>query len=69
MSQHAPRSRERSTGRYGFDGGFDRLCACGQPLGMHLAEAPHPGMVEVNGVITDNGCSKFRPSRKKVRRP
>lgn len=63
-----PQSRERHTGRYGFVGKFDRLCVCGQPLGLHLAEAPHPGLVDVNGVLADSGCPRFRPARTKSKR-
>ena len=35
------RDRERSTGRYGWGGDNRRLCTCGHPLAVHLAEPPH----------------------------
>lgn len=31
-------TRERGTGRYSYDGRWDRLCVCGHPLGEHAAE-------------------------------
>jgi hypothetical protein len=31
-------NREVGTGRYAFDGGFERLCVCGHTLGQHTAE-------------------------------
>jgi hypothetical protein len=34
-------SKRNRAGRYTFDGNWSRLCACGQPLGMHTDVAPH----------------------------
>lgn len=33
----ADQNRERGIGRYTFDGGLERLCGCGHPLGIHTA--------------------------------
>jgi hypothetical protein len=38
MTKRARQNRERGTGRYAFDGEFDRLCECGHTLGVHTAE-------------------------------
>lgn len=49
-------SRDHRTGRYGFEGKWDRLCVCGVRLGEHDAEPPHAGQ--------ENDCPKFRPKRR-----
>ncbi len=62
--------RERSTGRYGYDNRFERICArCGYRLGVHTAEAPHTidDDVDAQGRLGNGGthveCSGFRPSK------
>lgn len=55
--------RNRRDGRYTFDGNLDRLCVCGQTLGLHGAEAPHPGNAIIDGVLTETDCPRFRPAK------
>lgn len=64
--------RERETGRYGFDGDFERLCVCGHPLGLHTAEAPHECLaIDAHSIDTerfqrplpDCDCIRFKRSR------
>jgi len=61
-------NRERSTGRYSFDGDLDRLCVCGHPLGLHMGEAPHDCAVSTFSDIDPNkaecDCPRFRPARR-----
>ena len=58
------KARERATGRYSFDGNWDRLCVCGHKLAVHLAEAPHDcDSASHHGPACD--CPKFRPARGK----
>lgn len=54
--------RERSTGRYGFDGQFDRVCTCGHTLGNHTAVAPH-SCIEGDFSDVSCDCAKFRPAK------
>lgn len=61
--------RDRSNGRYTFDGNMERLCVCGHTLGKHCAEAPHDCLAHSMSDATPDEkacqCPKFRPSRKK----
>ena len=55
-------SRNARTRRYQYSTDFDRVCAtCGQRLGVHSAEAPHPVDDLIDG---RNECPGFRPMRK-----
>ncbi len=58
--------REKATGRYGFEGDFDRLCVCGHRLGVHLAKAPHECVREEAGKSDGCGCVRFRVQRKRT---
>ena len=71
--------RDRSTGQYGFQGDWNRLCVCGHELGFHGGEAPHEcfnedrlnigsgdGLDAKRVPPTTCACRRFRPSRKKV---
>jgi hypothetical protein len=63
-SKPAPRrARERATGRYGFEGDWERLCTCGHTLGHHLAEAPH-GCIESDFADVECDCERFRPAKR-----
>lgn len=48
-------------GKYDFDGGWDRVCACRHTLGNHAAAYPH------DCLIGDCACAKFveLPKRRK----
>lgn len=64
MAKHqggAPRqNRDRSNGRYSYDGNMDRVCArCGQTLGIHTAEAPH----DIDDGFIGRYCKGFRPAK------
>ncbi len=66
LSAVAPRSREKQSGRYGFEGGLERVCVCGHTLGAHTAAAPHEcGTVDprVHPEAVGCECRRFRPSR------
>jgi len=55
-------TRERSSGRYSYDGQWDRVCArCGLTLGQHTAEAPHIVDDMIEGVQRE--CKGFRPTK------
>ncbi|HYE90076.1 MAG TPA: hypothetical protein VEA38_03605 [Terriglobales bacterium] len=59
--------RDAQTGRYGFEGQWDRLCVCGHRLGVHTADAPHECMVrDFDKTAAPCDCMKFRPSRKRA---
>jgi len=63
--------RDRRSGRYTYEGQYQRLCVCGHVLGQHLAEAPHGCIQEdERGVIGGAACpcERFRPSRAKMER-
>jgi hypothetical protein len=59
-------SRNARTRRYQYSTDFDRTCAtCGQRLGIHSAEAPHP----VDDLINDaKECPGFRPVRRAAKK-
>jgi hypothetical protein len=60
-------SRDRKTGRYSFEGDWDRVCVCGRRLGDHDAEAPHGfGDLSMDSRELPD-CSRFRPSRPEKR--
>lgn len=58
------RPREKRSGRFTFDGNFERPCVCGHIFGVHTAAAPHECM---NGDTGAGGsgepcdCTKFKP--------
>lgn len=54
-------TRERSTGRYGFDGNWERLCTCGHRLGFHTGVAPH-SCIASDFIKCDCECTRFRPA-------
>ncbi len=56
--------RSRKTGRYSFEGQWDRLCKCGHPLRHHLAEDPH-GCIAGDFGADDCDCERFRPASAK----
>ena len=56
------RPRSRQTGRYTYEGQWDRLCRCGLTLGQHTAEAPHIVDDMIDGVRRE--CPGFRPKGK-----
>jgi hypothetical protein len=63
-------NREKGTGRYAFDGDFDRLCTCGHRLGQHTADRgrdPETGKMMQPCIIGDDGrthcdCACFKPA-------
>lgn len=56
-------SRDSKTGKYSYEGNWDRLCVCGHSLGeYHTAEPPHPCGNNGTGLI-DCDCTKFRPAK------
>jgi len=59
------RPRERATGRYGFEGDYERLCVCGHKLGAHAAQAPHDCFNSDTGLKGATGetceCKRFGP--------
>lgn len=56
-------NRARRTGRYTFEGNWDRLCTCGRTLGVHDAEAPHPfGDYSLDSQALPE-CNAFKPAR------
>ena len=57
------RSRSKATGRYGYDGNFDRLCVCGHRLGVHTSESPHIIDDIIDGIRVS--CVGFKPRRMK----
>lgn len=75
------RQREVGTGRYTFEGEWDRLCVCGHTLGVHSAvrlRIPETGEM-LQDCLTGTGadedrsldgkfcdCTIFRPSRKRL---
>jgi hypothetical protein len=54
------RSRYKSTGRYSYQGNYDRMCECGRKLGDHDAEPPH-GCYNVDDKPE---CNEFKPAKK-----
>lgn len=62
----ADQIREPTTGRYAFDGKWERLCTCGHKLGAHIAGGFECG-TDPNGYPETRGCNcqRFRPSRKR----
>lgn len=48
-------ARDPKSGRYAFDGNFERMCKCGHALGLHL----HGGH---DCLETPCDCKKFRPT-------
>lgn len=68
----ALRYRDPETGRYDYEGDFDRLCKCGHSLGVHSqggyycdTDAIGSGELEAVGCK----CERFRPSGKRRVRP
>jgi hypothetical protein len=57
-------NKDRRTGRYTFDGKWDRLCKCGHTLGHHLAAAPHACIAGDFG-FDPCRCEKFTPKKEK----
>ena len=68
-AEHPPapkRAREKASGRYGYEGQWDRLCRCGHTLGVHLAEAPHPcAVADLKDESCD--CERFKPAKETAR--
>ena len=65
--EKAKQNREVNSGRYAFDGNFDRLCTCGHTLGNHTAargRCPTTGKMEQPCMI-DCGCECmcFKPAK------
>lgn len=65
--------REHGSGQYTFEGGYERLCVCGHPLGVHTAaRAKVDGVSQQPCMHEDLGgadaepcsCSLFKPTRK-----
>jgi hypothetical protein len=57
-------AREKTTGRYAFDGRFDRACVCGHTLGVHIAG----GFECINHDVGDGkrcDCLRFREKRRR----
>lgn len=73
MAPKKAQEREKGTGRYTYDGDWDRLCVCGHTLGTHTAvraRNPETGKMEQPCIVGDLGhefcdCSCFRPKREK----
>jgi hypothetical protein len=65
MATKQKQSRDRETGRYGFDGKWDRLCTCGHTLGDHLAQAPHYCIAGDFHKGVECNCLRFTPKKEK----
>jgi hypothetical protein len=56
--------RNRRTGRYSYEGQWDRLCVCGRTLRVHDAEPPHA----FGDLMLDPrdlpDCEGFKPAKK-----
>jgi len=63
MSLIRRQSRNKTTGRYSYDGQLERLCVCGHRLGIHTAEPPHIIDDLVDGVRV--WCPGFKPRKVK----
>lgn len=60
MNETNTAKRERNTGRYTYEGKWERVCArCGNTLGNHDAEAPHPN----DDALRGPDCTGFKPQR------
>lgn len=62
-----PHARDKGTGCYAH-GNWDKLCACGHPLGTHTAEVSHGERPCLNGDFGGNppcSCMRFKPVRVK----
>ncbi len=59
-------TRNRATGRYSFEGQWERLCVCGRTLGVHDAEPPHAFADFSREELANGGpeCDRFRPRKK-----
>lgn len=61
--------RDPATGRYDYDGDFDRLCKCGHSLGVHsqggyYCDTDAIGSSEPEAIGCK--CERFRPSGKRL---